>query len=70
MFYVTSFHEGDGLVPGRYQPIVSCWNGEPRNDDPSSFERLNCVPKNFKAREIVVASNDKNVTVSFDVPKK
>src|SRR4051812_27112672 len=24
-FAVTSFHDGDGLIPGRYQPIVNCW---------------------------------------------
>ena len=69
-FAVTSFQEGDGLVPGRYQPIISCWKGEPRNDDPSSFERLNYVPKNYKAEEIVVSSEDKNVVVSLEVPKK
>ena len=69
-FTVTSFREGDGLIPGRYRPIVSCWKGEPRNDDPSSFERLNYVPKNYKAEEVNVAPSDKTVMVSLDVPKK
>jgi len=69
-FTVTSFHEGDGLIPGRYRPIVSCWKGEPRNDDPSSFERLNYVPKNFKAEVVNVAASDKSVVVSLDIPKK
>jgi hypothetical protein len=69
-FTVTSFREGDGLIPGRYRPIISCWKGEPRNDDPSSFERLNYVPANFKADEIVVARSDARVEVNVDVPKK
>jgi hypothetical protein len=69
-FTVTSFREGDGLLPGRYRPIISCWEGEPRNDDPSSFERLNYVPANFKPDEIVVARSDAKVEVNVDVPKK
>jgi hypothetical protein len=69
-FTVTSFREGDGLIPGRYQPIVSCWKGEPRNDDPSSFERLNYVPKNYKAEEVNVVQSDNAAVVKLDVPKK
>jgi hypothetical protein len=69
-FSVTSFREGDGLIPGRYRPIVSCWKGEPRNDDPSSYERLNYVPKNYQAGEVVVAQTGGPVLVHLDVPKK
>jgi hypothetical protein len=69
-FTVTSFHECDGLIPGHYRPIVSCWKGEPRNDDPSSFERLNYVPSNYKAEEIVVAPSGNAILVKIDVPKK
>ncbi len=69
-FTVTSFRGGDGLIPGHYRPIVSCWKGEPRNDDPSSFERLNYVPNNFKAEEVVIAPTDKAVVVNLNVPKK
>jgi hypothetical protein len=69
-FTVTSFREGDGLIPGHYRPIVNCWKGEPRNDDPSSFERLNYVPMNYKASDIVVSAEDKSVIVALDVPKK
>ena len=69
-FTVTSFREGDGLIPGHYRPIVSCWQGEPRNDDPGSFERLNYVPTNFKAEEVVVGPGTNAVVVKLDVPKK
>jgi hypothetical protein len=70
VFQVTSFREGDGLIPGRYQPIVSCWKGEPKNDDPSSFERLNHVPRNYKPDEVLVSRAGGPVAVSLDVPKK
>ena len=69
-FTVTSFREGDGLIPGRYRPMVSCWKGEPRNEDPSSFERLNYVPSNYKADEIIVSRTEGAVVVKLDVPKK
>jgi hypothetical protein len=69
-FTVTSFREGDGLIPGRYRPIINCWKGEPRNEDPSSFDRLNYVPANYKADEIVVTRSDARVEVNVDVPKK
>jgi hypothetical protein len=69
-FTVTSFREGDGLIPGHYRPIVSCWKGEPRNDDPSSFERLNNVPKNYQPEEVVVMASAPAVVVKLDVPKK
>jgi hypothetical protein len=69
-FTVTSFREGDGLIPGRYRPIISCWKGEPRNDDPSSFERLNYVPSSYKADEVVVSRTEGAVVVKLDVPKK
>jgi hypothetical protein len=69
-FTVTSFREGDGLIPGRYRPIISCWKGEPRNDDPSSFERLNYVPSNFKADVVTVSGSDSAIRVNVDVPKK
>ena len=69
-FTVTSFREGDGLIPGRYRPIISCWKDEPRNDDPSSFERLNYVPSDYKADEVVVSSAGAAVMVKIEVPKK
>lgn len=69
-FTVTSFREGDGLIPGHYRAIVSCWKGEPRNDDPSSFERLNNVPKNYQPDEVIVAPSVREVVVKLDVPKK
>jgi hypothetical protein len=69
-FTVTSFREGDGLIPGHYRPIISCWKGEPGNDDPSSFERLNNVPKNYQPDEVVVEPSAPEVVVRLDVPKK
>jgi hypothetical protein len=69
-FTVTSFEEGDGLLPGRYLPILSCWKGEPSNKDPNSYERLNCIPAGYKPNEVVVDPTNKSVHVRIDVPTK
>lgn len=69
-FTVTSFIEGDGLLPGTYAPVVSCWLGEPNNKDPKSFKRLNAVPTDFKADDIVVKPSSDLIHVEINVPKK
>ncbi len=70
MFEATSFRQGDGLLPGRYRAIVSCWTGEPSNSDPQSFERLNAVPKNYKPEEFTVEPSGEPVTLTLNVPAK
>lgn len=69
-FTATSFVPGDGLLPGRYRANISCWQGEPTSYDPSSFDRLNYVPKSYEPEEFVVESSDETVTLTFDVPLK
>jgi hypothetical protein len=69
-FAATSFREGDGLLPGRYRAIVSCWTGEPSNSDPKSFERLNAVPKSYEPEEFTVKPNGEPVTLTINVPAK
>ena len=69
-FQVTSFKENDGLIPGTYYASVTCWMGAPNSSDPSSFERLNCVPKDFQAPPVVVNEADDEVAIVIDVPKK
>lgn len=69
-FHATSFRPGDGLLPGVYRVMISCWSGEPTNTDPSSYERLNCVPRGYKPEEIVVERSADAVEVNIDVPRK
>jgi hypothetical protein len=69
-FTVTSFKEGDGLIPGTYQPLVDCWKGQPSSDNPKTFETLNNVPSGFEAPEVVVEAGADSVEVKIDVPKK
>jgi hypothetical protein len=69
-FQVTSFKKDDGLLPGTYQPNVICMTGEPVENDPSSYDRLNAVPKNFVPPPVVVDASKGKVEVAIDVPAK
>jgi hypothetical protein len=69
-FSVTSFSQNDGLLPGTYHASVSCWMGTPSSGDPSSFERLNYVPKSFVAPPVEVDREAGSVEIAIDVPKK
>jgi hypothetical protein len=66
---VTSFKKGDGLIPGTYHPRVACWKAPPDSNDPSSFDRLNYVPKDFQPVPIEVAADAGEVDVVIDVPR-
>ena len=69
-FHATSFRPGDGLLPGTYRVLISCWTGEPSNNDPSSYERLNCVPRDYKPEEIIVERSAEDVEIVINVPPK
>ena len=68
-YVATSFEEGDGLVPGTYNAVIQYYEQEPSDDDPTSFERLNLVPKDYRP-EVVVDKTAGSVEASFDVPLK
>jgi hypothetical protein len=68
-FTVTSFQKDDGLLPGTYHPNISCWKGNPDSNDPSSFERLNYVPKDFKPEPVTVSADADEVNVVINVPE-
>jgi hypothetical protein len=69
-FEATSFSPGDGLLPGRYRAIISCWKGEPSNKDPGSFERLNNIPRDYQPVEFDVDNSATVVDLTLDVPLK
>lgn len=65
-FTVTTFKNGDGLRPGRYEARVEC--AKPRTGGASEGDGGSAVPPNFKPPEIVVpASGSGSVRVDIDV---
>jgi hypothetical protein len=69
-FRVTSFKKNDGLVPGTYEAVIDCWMRNPDASDPTTFERFNHVPRNYRPPPISVDAEAGEVEVNFDVPKK
>jgi hypothetical protein len=69
-FTVTSFNEGDGLVPGRYRVTVTCFSGLPDPTSPDPWGDVSYVPKNYKPPELLVESASDPIEVSYDVPLK
>lgn len=69
-FVVTSFQEGDGLVPGRYGVGITCYEGlpDPKSKDP--FGDINFVPGDYRPDDLVVDVDSDAIEVNFDVPPK
>ena len=68
-YEAMSYEPGDGLVPGKYVAVIQCYDGTPTDDDPTSFDRLNVVPKTYRP-EVNVDPTADSVEANFDVPPK
>lgn len=68
-FVASSFKEGDGLVPGTYTAVIQYYEQQPSDDDPTSYDRLNLVPKDYRP-EVVVDKTAGSVEANFNVPAK
>lgn len=69
-FVVTSFKEGDGLLPGRYRVAITCFSGLPDRSSPDPFGAVSYVPDDYRPVELVVEEGDDPITVNYDVPPK
>jgi hypothetical protein len=69
-YEATSFEPGDGLTPGRYKVVITCYSGlpDPASSDP--FGDINRVPADFQPEELVVAQGSDPIERNFDVPPK
>jgi len=65
-FAVTSFTDGDGLVPGEYTVRIVCWKKRPQGyNQPGE----NSVPPNFKPENLIIESGTRGVVkVDYDIP--
>ena len=65
-FAMTSFRDGDGLVPGRYAVRVDCWKRAPSgNGEPP----ISYVAENYTPPELEVKLGDGAKELNLDVPK-
>ncbi len=66
-FVVTSFEEGDGLLPGTYKVRITCLSGPPSL---GPLETLSYVPLDWAPEKLVITGDDESVAVEYNVPPK
>jgi hypothetical protein len=70
---VTTFGNGDGLLPGKYGIAVECWETPPQMDQtvtPKSHVPGRYVNAATSGLTVVVEPGQKVVKLNLDVPKK
>jgi hypothetical protein len=67
-FVIGSYKPGDGLRPGTYGVIISCYDPATQQGRPQ--EEVDLVPASFKADNVVVEKGQDAIVLKYDVPKK
>lgn len=71
-FKVTSWDEGDGLVPGEYRVAVECWKVPPTMESPQP--PVSFVPEKYQSPQtsdltVTIEPGQGSQDLKFDVPK-
>jgi hypothetical protein len=66
-FEVTSFAQGDGLLPGTYNVKITCLSGPP---SAGPLEKLSYVPLDWVPEQLVIKGDEEPLAVEYDVPPK
>lgn len=69
-FEVTSFNEGDGLLPGTYIAEVSCDKGIPDFSSKTPWEDIALIAKEYEPETIVLERDASELVLTLDVPGK
>lgn len=69
-FVVTSFKEGDGLVPGEYVAEVICVSGPPKPGAKDPYGDVNYIAPEYEPETVVVDADDGSISLTLDVPSK
>lgn len=64
-FTLTTFEEGDGVIPGKYRVKITCWRETPTL---ATSETANYVPPDFAPELVVGVDDDEPVSIVIDVP--
>jgi hypothetical protein len=67
-FKVTSFDQGDGLVPGTYVVNVECWKAPPMMDDPNAGQSYVADEYFEKPQTVEIPADKRSHEVNIDVP--
>lgn len=66
-FVIGSYKPGDGLMPGSYHVVISCYDPL---DTSKPAKELEFVPADFKPDNLVVEVGQDDIVLNYDVPKK
>ena len=72
-FTVTTFTEGDGLIPGHYKVAVECWEVPPQMNPSAStrsYVPVKCQSPMTSDLEVTIETGSGAVTLRFDVPRQ
>lgn len=69
-FVVSSFKEGDGLLPGTYDVRVECWKTRPQEseDGKPAVKGVSLVPSGYAAPQLTVTAGSSPVRYDIDLP--
>lgn len=67
-FVVGSYKPGDGLLPGTYGVIISCYDLGAQQGRPQS--EVDLVPASFRPENVVIEKGQDALVLNYDVPKK
>ena len=66
-FTATSYHPGDGLLPGTYRIQIQCWKKPPQDFEPG----ISYLPEGYEPEELVVDSGTRDpIVLSYNVLPK
>ncbi len=65
-YEASTFKDGDGLLPGRYQITITCL--DPATQSGQRFEDVSFVPPGYNPDEFVVEQDGGAIEKNFDVP--
>ena len=69
-FVVSSFKDGDGLLPGNYDVRIECWRTPPQmsHDTPDVINGVSFVPVAFTPPPLTVQPGQAAIRYDLDVP--
>jgi hypothetical protein len=64
-FTLTTFQEGDGVIPGTYSVYIACWREKPTLETKLT---ANFVPPDFTHEVVIDADAPEPIELTIDVP--
>ncbi|MGB8853308.1 MAG: hypothetical protein WCC69_07070 [Pirellulales bacterium] len=69
-FVVSSFKQGDGLLPGTYDVRVECWKTRPQGseDGKPAVKGVSIVPSGYAPPQLTVSAGSSPMRYDIELP--